>query len=116
LADLPPLYPDERRKKGQGKFRDYDLGFVHMDIKQLPKLHVGGREFRKRHLYVAIDRRSRSVHLAVKEDTTEPSATAGLRRPRQCLIGANFRLEVVNRPVVPGEDAARILLARRAMA
>ena len=63
-----------------------------MDIKQLPKLHVGGREFRKRHLYVAIDRRSRSVHLAVEEDTTEPSATAGLRRPRQCLIGANLTL------------------------
>ena len=79
LSDLPPLYPDERPRKGQGKFRDYDLGFVHMDIKQLPKLHVGGREFRKRYLYVAIDRRSRSVHLAVKEDMTEPSATAFLR-------------------------------------
>jgi transposase InsO family protein len=50
-----------------------------MDIKQLPKLHVGGREFRKRYLYVAIDRCSRSVHLAVKEDMTEPSATAFLR-------------------------------------
>ena len=55
-------------------------------VKQLPKLHVGGREFRKRHLYIAIDRRSRSVHLAVKEDLTAPSATAGLRRPRQCLL------------------------------
>ena len=85
LADLPPLYPDERQKKGQGRFGDYDLGFVHIDIKQLPKLHVGGREFRKRYLYIAIDRCSRSVHLAVKEDMTEPSATAGLRRPRQCL-------------------------------
>jgi transposase InsO family protein len=89
LSDLPPLYPGQRPKKGQGKFRDYDLGFVHIDIKQLPKLHVGGREFRRRHLYVAIeprgiggsasDRRSRSVHLAVKEDMTAPSATAFLR-------------------------------------
>jgi transposase InsO family protein len=79
LSDLPPLHPDERRKKGQGRFRDYDLGFIHIDIKQLPKLHVGGGEFRKRYLYIAIDRRSRSVHLAVKEDMTEPSATAFLR-------------------------------------
>jgi transposase InsO family protein len=89
LADLPPAYPDQRPKKGKGRFRDYDLGFVHVDIKQLPKLHVGGREFRKRHLYIAIeprgiggsasDRRSRSVHLAVKEDMTAPSATAFLR-------------------------------------
>src|SRR5918997_79956 len=76
LSDLPPLYPDERPKKGRGRFRDYDLGFVHVDIKQLPKLHVGGREFRKRYLYVAIDRCSRSVHLSVKEDMTEPNATA----------------------------------------
>ena len=79
LSDLPPLHPDERPKKGRGRFRDDDLGFVHVGIKQLPKLHVGGREFRKRYLYVAIDRRSRSVHLAVKEDMTEPSATAFLR-------------------------------------
>ena len=35
LAELPPLYPDERRKKGQGRFRAYDLGFVPIDIKQL---------------------------------------------------------------------------------
>ena len=79
LSDLPPRYPDERPKKGRGRFRDYDLGFVHVDIKQLPKLHVGGREFRKRCLYIAIDRCSRSVHLAVKEDMTEPSATTFLR-------------------------------------
>ena len=89
LAELPPLYPDERRKKGQqvnsGRFREYDLGFVHIDIKQLPKLHVGGREFRKRYLYVAIDRCSRSVHLAVKEDMTEPSATAFLREAAQAF-------------------------------
>jgi transposase InsO family protein len=85
LSDLPPLYPDERPRKGQGRFRDYDLGFVHIDIKQLPKLHVGGREFRKRYLYIAIDRRSRSVHLAVKEDMTEPSATAFLREAAQAF-------------------------------
>ena len=30
-------------------------------------------------LYVAIDRRSRSVHLAVKDDETEASAIAFLR-------------------------------------
>ncbi len=79
LSDLPPLYPDERREKGQGKFRDHGLGFGRMGIKQLPKLHGGGREFRKRCLCAAIDRCSRSVHLAVKEDMAEPSATAVLR-------------------------------------
>src|SRR5919199_1869468 len=65
--------------KGQGTFKDYDLGFVPIDIKHLPKLQTADGERRKRYLYVAIDRRSRSVHLAVKDDETEPSAIAFLR-------------------------------------
>src|ERR687886_3018169 len=65
--------------KGKGTFKDYDLGFVHIDIKHLPKLQTADGERRKRYLYVAIDRRSRSVHLAVKDDETEPSAIAFLR-------------------------------------
>jgi transposase InsO family protein len=69
----------ERPAKGQGTFRDYDLGFVHIDIKHLPKLQTSDGERRKRFLYVAIDRRSRSVHLAVKGDETEASAIAFLR-------------------------------------
>jgi len=65
--------------RGQGVFKDYDLGFIHIDIKHLPKLRTDNGETRKRYLYVAIDRRSRSVHLAVKDDETEKSAIAFLR-------------------------------------
>ena len=65
--------------KGQGTFRDYDLGFVHIAITHLPQLQPADGERRKRFPYVAIDRRSRSVHLAVKDDETEPSAMAFLR-------------------------------------
>jgi transposase InsO family protein len=65
--------------KGKGTFKDYDLGFIHIDIKHLPKLKTRDGERRKRYLYVAIDRCSRSVHLAVKEDETEKSAIAFLR-------------------------------------
>jgi transposase InsO family protein len=68
-----------RPAKGQGTFKDYDLGFIHIDIKHLPKLQTADGERRKRFLYVAIDRRSRSVHLAVKDDETEQSAIAFLR-------------------------------------
>ena len=52
---------------------------MHSDIKHLPKLRTADGERRKRHLYVAIDRRSRSVHLAVRDDETERSAIAFLR-------------------------------------
>ncbi|MFL5288609.1 MAG: DDE-type integrase/transposase/recombinase [Rhodopila sp.] len=74
-----PKPASERPAKGEGTFKEYDLGFIHIDIKHLPKLQTANGERRKRFLYVAIDRRSRSVHLAVKDDETEPSAIAFLR-------------------------------------
>ena len=74
-----PKPSSEHPAKGQGTFRDYDLGFVHIDIKHLPKLQTSDSERRKRYLFVAIDRCSRSVHLAVKDDETEKSAIAFLR-------------------------------------
>ncbi|MFC7555435.1 DDE-type integrase/transposase/recombinase [Pseudoroseomonas wenyumeiae] len=67
-----------RPVRGRGTFRDYDLGFVHIDIKHLPKLRTADGERRKRYLYVAIDRRSRSVHLAIKDSETEQHAAAFL--------------------------------------
>jgi transposase InsO family protein len=72
-----------------GKFKEYELGFVHMDVKPLPKLRTSDGEPRKRYLFVAIDRRSRSVHLAVKDDETEASATAFLR---EALAAFPFRV------------------------
>ena len=71
--------------KGQGTFKDYDLGFVHIDIKHLPKLQTADGDRRKRYLYVAIDRRSRAVPLAVKDDETEASAIAFLREAAAAL-------------------------------
>src|SRR5215207_7488512 len=68
-----------RARKPDGTFKVYDLGFVQMDVKHLPKLRTGDGESRKRSLYVAIDRASRFVHLAVKDDETERSAVAFLK-------------------------------------
>jgi transposase InsO family protein len=76
LSRRPPAAAP--RREG-GTFKDYELGFVHLDVKHLPKLQTGDGAWRKRFLFVAIDRRSRSVHLAVKDDETEASATAFLR-------------------------------------
>src|SRR5947208_640012 len=65
-------------EKPAGKFKEHELGFVHVDVKHLPELRTADGEFRKRYLVVAIDRRSRSVHLAIKDDETEASAKAFL--------------------------------------
>lgn len=78
LGRLPPR-PADQPRKGQGTFKDYDLGFVHLDVKHLPKLRTQDGESRKRYLFVAIDRRSRAVHVAVKDDETERSAVAFLK-------------------------------------
>ena len=75
---LGRLAPASRPRKPTGTFKDYDLGFVHVDVKHLPKLRTQDGESRKRYLYVAIDRASRFVHLAVKEDETTASAVAFL--------------------------------------
>ena len=72
-----------------GKFRDYDLGFIHINIKQLPMLQTADFQRRKRYLFVAIDRFSRSVHLVVREDMTTNSAVSF---PREAAAAFPFRI------------------------
>ena len=77
LGRLPAAHQTRRKS---GTFKEDDLGFVHLDIKHLPKLRTADGESRKRYLSVAIDRCSRSVHLAVKDDETTDSAIAFLKQ------------------------------------
>src|SRR3954463_14185384 len=82
---LNRLPPPEPARKPHGTFKDYEVGFVHVDVKHLPKLQDRDRITRKRYLYVAIDRASRYVHLAVKDDETAASAVAFLDEARAAL-------------------------------
>ena len=75
---LNRLPPAEQARQPHGTFMDYEAGFVHVDVKHLPKLRDRDGTTRKRYLYVAIDRASRYVHLAVKDDETAASAVAFL--------------------------------------
>jgi transposase InsO family protein len=86
---LNRLPPAQQRKRESGTFKDYDLGFVHMDIKHLPKLETADGERRKRFLYVAIDRASRWVHLAVRDDELASSAIAFLE---EAIAAAPFQV------------------------
>src|SRR4051794_41012237 len=76
-------------EKAAAKFKEYELGFVHVDVKHLPKLRTADGECRKRYLFVAIDRRSRRVHLAVKDEETEAAAKAFLE---EALAAFPFRV------------------------
>jgi transposase len=80
-----PPKPSTHPVKGQGRFRDYDLGYVHIDVKHLPKLRTADGEVRKRYLYVAIDRCSRFAHLAVYDAENAANAVAFLAAARKAF-------------------------------
>ena len=82
---LNRLPPSGQTRKPHGAFRDYEVGFIHLDVKHLPKLRDRDGVTRKRFLYVAIDRATRYVHLAVKDDETTASAVAFLDEVLQAL-------------------------------
>ncbi len=86
---LNRLASSEQARKPQGAFRDYEVGFIHIDVKHLPKLRDRDGSLRKRYLYVAIDRATRFVHLAVKDDETTASAVAFLS---EALAAFPFRV------------------------
>lgn len=97
-----PPKPSTLPAKGQGCFRDYDLGYVHIDVKHLPKLRAADGEVRKRYLYVAIDRCSRLVHLAVYDAETAANAVTFLTEAQKAFP---FR--------ITHADGSRVLLYRR---
>lgn len=62
---------------------------MHMDVKHLPKLRDGDGQTRKRYLYVAIDRASRDLHLAVKDNRPLLQLwSSSTRRSRPCRSGS----------------------------
>jgi len=56
-------------------FKTYVPGFVHVDVKYLPQM---ADEHQRRYLFVAIDRATRWVYVALKADKSARSATAFL--------------------------------------
>ena len=58
-------------------FKDYEPGFVHIDIKYLPQMPD---ETSRRYLFVAIDRATRWVFMHIYKDMTDKSSVDFLRR------------------------------------
>lgn len=73
LAAMKAEQLGEEPQPAPKTFKDYQVGFVHVDIKYLPQLP---EEDRRRYLYVAIDRASRWVYLEVRADRKQRSARA----------------------------------------
>ena len=72
LSALKPATPATPHKP----FKAYEPGYLHMDIKYLPQM---ADETRRRYLFVAIDRATRWVYVAIKPDKTAASARRFLK-------------------------------------
>ncbi len=83
LNALKPKTPSEPHKA----FKSYEPGFVHMDVKYLPQMQD---ETKRRYLFVAIDRATRWVFVAIKPTKSAASAKAFLNTlHKACPIKIN---------------------------
>jgi transposase InsO family protein len=74
MDSLRSIKKEQQRAQGEPekkKYKDYAPGFIHMDIKYLPKMPD---EQSRSYLFVAIDRASRWVFLRVYPNQTEESS------------------------------------------
>ena len=71
LNALKPAVPKEPHKA----FKAYEPGYLHMDVKYLPQMV---NESKRSYLFVAIDRATRWVYVAIKTDKTAASAKSFL--------------------------------------
>ncbi len=65
----------ETAKRATKPFKAYQPGYLHVDVKYLPQM---GDETARRYLFVAIDRASRWVYLAIKPHKTAAAAKSFL--------------------------------------
>ena len=74
VSNLKALTPTEdgAEKPTPKQFKDYEPGFVHVDVKYLPRMPD---ETRRKYLFAAIDRATRWVYVEVLPDKSAASAS-----------------------------------------
>lgn len=81
-------WPALPKPDGEHKpFKAYEPGYVHVDVKYLPQMHD---EDQRRFVFVAIDRATRWVFIAIKQHKTAAAAKiflAAVRRAAAFKIG-----------------------------
>ena len=89
LAELARQDAGGDEKPPHKPFKDYEPGFVHIDIKHLPQMPD---ERQKRYLYVAIDRATRWVYLEIRRSQSTKDAQAFMKQVEQ---KAPFKIRTV---------------------
>ena len=77
VSNLKELIPAEENENNPPKtFIDYEPGFVHIDIKYLPRMPD---ETERKYLFVGIDRATRRVYMEIRASKTAESARSFLK-------------------------------------
>ena len=63
------IVPKETSKEKVKKFKDYDEGYIHVDVKYLPKING-----KRKYLFAAIDRRTRLVCVKIYDEKSKESS------------------------------------------
>lgn len=89
LAELARQDASGDDKPRHKPFKDYEPGYVHIDIKHLPQMPD---EQQKRYLYVAIDRATRWVYLEIRSSQSAKDARAFMKQVEE---KAPFKIQTV---------------------
>ena len=89
VSRLKDLMPDTEPKPSPKKFKSYEVGYVHVDVKYLPQMPD---ESQRKYLFVAIDRASRWVYLEVLPDQSIASAQRFLKN---LIAQAPFEIRII---------------------
>jgi transposase-like protein len=77
----------QQEKEHIKKFKEYEPGFIHIDVTYLPKL-----EESKKYLYVAIDRATRLIHIKLMDKKTKECAVEFLN---ECMEFYPYKIQKV---------------------
>ena len=76
VGNLRDMTRSQDNKPKYQRFKDYPIGFVHIDIKYLPQM---ADESKRKYLFVAIDRATRMVCVQLRESKTAKDAREFLK-------------------------------------
>ena len=90
VSNLKNLVPkDEKGEPKKKNFKDYEPGYVHVDVKYLPKMPD---ETSRKYLFVGIDRATRWVYLEILPEKTASNASDFLKR---LIDKAPFKIKII---------------------
>ncbi len=82
ISRLSELVPEDPQKPAHKRFKDYEAGFIHVDVKYLPQMPD---ESERKYLFAAIDRATRWVFFEVRDNKDAANAVEFVEALREAV-------------------------------